>query len=135
MKGPESHKKFTKFRSTPLVKCRRLAIAVNYRMKSEDTVETSPVKSVVEELDTLQAAFHGTLQSYSARIDSEIASIRDTIRTQEGRDKISSARLRDLRDMLTLLRNSSFKTDKGRRKDLRKIDNILEDLSMLTENW
>lgn len=104
-------------------------------MKSQDIVEASPVKSVIEELDALQAAFHHTLQSYSARMDSEIAALRDIVRTREDQEKISSAHLRDLRDMLTLLRNSSFKTDKGRRKDLKKIDNILEDLSMLTENW
>ena len=104
-------------------------------MTSQGSEEASPIKSVVEELDTLQAAFHGTLQSYTARIDSEITLIRETVQTKAGKDKISSARLRDLRDMLTLLRNSSFKTEKGRRKDLKKIDNILEDLAMLTENW
>ena len=104
-------------------------------MKSEGTEEASPIKSVVEELGTLQAAFHGTMESYSARIDAEIATLRETVQTKAGKDKISSARLRDLRDMLTLLRNSSFKMEKGRRKDLKKIDNILEDLAMLTENW
>lgn len=104
-------------------------------MKPEGTEEASPVKAVVEELETLQAAFHGTLESYTARIDAEITVIRETVQTKAGKNKISSARLRDLRDMLTLLRNSSFKTEKGRRKDLKKIDNILEDLAMLTENW
>ncbi len=37
--------------------------------------------------------------------------------------------------MLMLLRNASLKTDKGRRKDLKKIDSLIADLTMLTENW
>lgn len=134
MQPRRSHKNFTEFLLTPLEKRRRLAIAISI-MKSEGPSEASPVKSVIEELDTLQAAFHGTLQSYTARVDAEVALIRETVQTLSGQEKIPAARLRDLRDMLTLLRNSSFKTEKGRRKDLKKIDNILEDLAMLTENW
>lgn len=104
-------------------------------MKSEAPDDAAPTKAVVEELETLRTAFHGTLQNYAARVDAEIAAISTTVQSKTSSSKISSARLRDMRDMLTLLRNSSIKSDKGRRKDLKKIDSILDDLVMLTENW
>ena len=37
--------------------------------------------------------------------------------------------------MLTLLRNSGVKPEKGRRKDLKKLDSISDDLTMMVENW
>jgi t-SNARE complex subunit (syntaxin) len=37
--------------------------------------------------------------------------------------------------MLTLLRNRQLKPDKGRRKDLKKIESVVNDLTMLIENW
>ena len=44
-------------------------------------------------------------------------------------------KIRDLRDMLTLLRHRQLKPDKGRRKDLKKIESVVDDLAMLIENW
>ena len=37
--------------------------------------------------------------------------------------------------MLTLLRHRQIKADKGRRKDLKKIESVVNDLAMLIENW
>jgi len=37
--------------------------------------------------------------------------------------------------MLTLLRNAGVKPEKGRRKDLKKLDTISEDLAMMVQNW
>lgn len=129
----KSHKYFTEIPLTALAKAPGHAIAIG--MKSEAPDDAAPTKAVVEELETLRTAFHGTLQNYAARVDAEIAAISNTVQSKASSNKISSARLRDMRDMLTLLRNSSIKSDKGRRKDLKKIDSILDDLAMLTENW
>ena len=38
-------------------------------------------------------------------------------------------KIRDLRDMLTLLRHRQLKPDKGRRKDLKKIESVVERFS------
>lgn len=102
-------------------------------MKVEDQ-EASPAKAVVEELEAFRAAVHHVLESYSSRLDGELSRIRETVQGENGR-KISGAKLRDLRDMLTLLRHAEVKTDKGRRKDLKKIDGLVDDLAMLIENW
>lgn len=102
-------------------------------IKAQDQ-ETSPAKAVVEELESFRAAIHQALESYTARMDSEISRISEAVQEGSGR-KVSGAKLRDLRDMLTILRHAEVKTDKGRRKDLKKIDSLIADLSMLIENW
>ena len=43
--------------------------------------------------------------------------------------------IHDLRDMLTLLRTLEIKPEAGRRKDLKKIETLVEDLRLLSERW
>jgi len=93
------------------------------------------MKSVVEELETLRGDFRASLDSYATRIESEITAIRTAVE-KDGKDaKLSGARMRDLRDMLTLLRKFQIKPEKGRRKDLKKLDSLVGDLTLLIESW
>lgn len=93
------------------------------------------MKAVTEELNHLRESFRGTIESYVQKTENDIAAIQAAIDAQAGQQKISSGALRDLRDMLTLLHQADIKPEKGRRKDLKKIDTIVADLAMLTENW
>lgn len=102
-------------------------------MKADDQ-EASPAKAVVEELETFRVAFHHVMETYAARIDGELSRISEAVKGANGQ-KIPGAKLRDLRDMLTVLRHAQVKADKGRRKDLKKIDSLVGDLAMLIENW
>ncbi len=97
--------------------------------------EASPAKSVIEDLDHLRNEFRSALLAYAGRIEEEIALVQKAVSAQTGKKTISSAKLRDLRDMLTLLRKFSLKPEKGRRKDLKKIDALVGDLAMLIEHW
>jgi rubrerythrin len=101
-------------------------------MKS-DSSEASPSKAVVSELQDLRAELRETASSYVARLDAEIERVRSAV---EGmRTSSSGAKIRDLRDMLTMLNHRQIKADKGRRKDLKKMESIVKDLGMLIENW
>lgn len=100
-----------------------------------DGTEASPMKAVTEELDSLRTAFRETLAGYAARIENEISRVQSKVEAEMGRKKVSGAKLKDLRDMLTLLRRTQVKSEKGRRKDLKKIDAMVEDLLMLIESW
>lgn len=100
-----------------------------------DAPESSPAKSVVEELDALRAEFRAALSAYASRIEEEIGSVRAAANTVAEKKTIPPAKLRDLRDMLTLLRKFAIKPEKGRRKDLKKIDALVGDLAMLIEGW
>lgn len=97
--------------------------------------EAAPFKAIRDELEALRVTLRGTVESYVGRLDAEIAAVAAAVEREEAKKKVSSSRQRDLRDILTVLRNASVKADKGRRKDLKKIDGVVGDLTMLTENW
>jgi hypothetical protein len=101
---------------------------------SSDESEASPSKAVIGELENLRIELRQAVDSYTARLDSEIERVRAAIESG-GAKNASSARIRDLRDMLTLLRHRQIRASKGRRKDLKKFESIVSDLGMLIENW
>ncbi len=100
-----------------------------------DHMEASPMKALTEELDQLRVTLRATIQNYVQKTEDDIAQIQAAVDAQIGQKKISSDTLRDLRDMLTLLHQADIKPEKGRRKDFKKIDTIVADLTMLTESW
>jgi hypothetical protein len=100
-----------------------------------DPTESFPAKSTIEELDGLRDEFRSALQAYASRIEGEIGLVKEAVSGLSTQKKVPSAKLHDLRDMLTLLRKFSIKPEKGRRKDLKKIDALVGDLTMLIEHW
>jgi len=75
------------------------------------------------------------LQAYRTRILEELQSASDAVKLLEEKGEPSSDKLRDMRDMLTLLRNFEIKAEKGRRKDFKKIDSLLRELLDLRSKW
>ena len=49
--------------------------------------------------------------------------------------KLPASHIRDLRDMITLCRTLDLKPEKGRRKDLKKIDTLVEELQLMIQHW
>lgn len=47
--------------------------------------------------------------------------------------EIPRSRLRDLGDMITIVRKVEAKPEKGRKKDLKKIDSVVTDLRFFIE--
>jgi hypothetical protein len=94
----------------------------------------SPLKSVEEELVFLRKMFSELIGAYSLRLEAEILRITESV-VAEGKKKISTSRARDARDMLVLLRNLGIKPEKGRRRDLKKIDSALEELRYIADRW
>src|SRR5471030_1424134 len=99
----------------------------------KDGTEGSPAKSVLDELEKIRAILHETVAKYQLRLEAEIDAIEAIMGKEKG--ELTSAKMRDVRDMLTVLRNMDIKVDKGRRKDLRKIESVLGDIALLTEAW
>ncbi|HEY5743677.1 MAG TPA: hypothetical protein VIS99_14175 [Terrimicrobiaceae bacterium] len=102
-------------------------------MKSDGSDSSSPGKAVISELQDLRAELRETASSYAARLEAEINRIQGAIEAQQSSS--NAAKMRDFRDMLTLLRHRQIRADKGRRKELKKIESIVGDLAMLIENW
>ena len=132
--------------------------------KAPTLAEASPYKSVAEELKSLRRTFRNVCQRYAARIDSEIAGLHDqvvaagtvaageekadgqamlAVRPMPSKPSASSrtrrarvlTQVHELRDMLTLLRTLPVRPADGRRKDLKKIESVIEDLRSLTAKW
>ena len=104
------------------------------RMKPE-SLDGSPAKLVLAEIDALRAELRGLIDSYAGSLEAELERIRSLIESS-GRDgKFSGAMVRDLRDMLTLLSRRQIKPERGRRKDLKRVEGLIRDLGMLIENW
>ncbi len=93
------------------------------------------MKAVSEELDVLKTDFRSAIEIYASRLETEIEQVRATVLAETKRKKIAPAKLRDLRDMLILLRKFSINPEKGRRKDIKKVDTLVGDLTLLIENW
>jgi hypothetical protein len=99
------------------------------------TLETSPMKSVAEELQFLQKAFRECIDVYTSRLEGQMGQIREKVLEQAKNPKDSSTYLRNLRDMITLCRTLNIKPEKGRRKDLKKIDLLVDELHLMIQNW
>lgn len=93
------------------------------------------MKSAGEELDYLRKVFRDVIASYTTKVEGEIAQIREAVAIEEKKKKLSSSRLRDARDIITLIRTLDVKTEKGRRRDLKRIDLLIEELNRFVENW
>ena len=125
-------------------------------MKKElPPVEASPFKSAAEELDALRKTFRVACRHYAERVDMEIIRLRERIaaagEVYRDNDKVKVAagprgrsatamaaanlQIRDLRDMLTVLRTLEVTPVTGKRRDLKKIEAAVEDLRLLIERW
>jgi hypothetical protein len=99
------------------------------------SLEVSPMKSLAEELDFVRKSFRESIDAYSKRIETQLTQIRDTVLQQTKHSTLPPAQIRDLRDMITLCRTLDLRPEKGRRKDLKKIDTLVEELQLMVQNW
>ena len=93
------------------------------------------MKSVAEELGFLRKSFRQSANAYAARIEGQLTQIRERILEQTNNPKTSASHIRDLRDIITLCRTLDLKPDKGRRKDLKKIESAVEEIHVMIQNW
>ncbi len=113
-----------------------------------DAPQASPYRSAVQELEGLRKTLRTISQHYAKRLDMEIIRLRERVavagdqqttkenkRSAAGKSNPGNSQLYDLRDMVTLLRTLDVKPLAGRRKDLKKIESLVDDLRLLIERW
>ncbi|MEP6686285.1 MAG: hypothetical protein ABJB22_05860 [Verrucomicrobiota bacterium] len=93
--------------------------------------ETSPAKLLELELEKLRRDLRATLRAYAVRLEIGLADSRAALESSKPAEELSRERLHQLRDPTILVRKRKLKPEKGRRKDLRKIDSLIEDLQLL----
>jgi hypothetical protein len=96
--------------------------------------EVSPARSLLTDLVSLRRVLRRTGQAYLRRLEAEIDEV-SAWATERARERdLPKARIRDLGDMITLVRQIETKSIKGRRRDLKKIDATVADLRELIGN-
>ncbi len=105
----------------------------------------SPYKSAAEELEALRKTLRLACQHYAKRIDMEIIRLRERVAGVGGEQAAAEAKgkafpggsgqFHDLRDAITLLRTLDVKPLAGRRKDLKKIESLVDELRLLLDRW
>jgi len=90
---------------------------------------------LAEEMIFLRKMLRETLERYSARLDGNLVQVRDSVIELDKVKKMPVTRIHDLRDMLSLVRMLEIKPEKGRRRDLKRIESLIDELQNFTQNW
>ncbi len=94
------------------------------------------MKSALEEVSALRRVFQATLKQFGARVESDLDLLEAAVQKVAAKKKALPAALaHDARDLVTLVRTLNVKPEKGRRRDLKKIEGVLEDLLDLVRKW
>jgi hypothetical protein len=100
------------------------------------TAAALPLKPVAEELAFLRKSFKDLAAAYCTQIEGDIAQLQVVITTEtESKKKVPTSRVADLRDMLMMLRNFDIKPARGRRRDFKKVENLVKDLRDIVDRW
>ena len=81
------------------------------------------------ELHALRRDLRTTAKAYIARLENDLLVCLAALRSYGPIEYVSREILHEIRDLTIIVRNRKLKPEKGRRKDLRKIDSLIVDLA------
>jgi hypothetical protein len=99
--------------------------------QQEKSADASPAKSLVSDLMQLRRTLRATGRAYLQRLESEPQEIQTWAKARSSEPP--KAEVRDLADMVTLVRKLEVKPQKGRRKYLKKIDATIAEMRELLD--
>jgi hypothetical protein len=92
-------------------------------------VESSPLTMLESELRALHHDLRTVAKAYVSRLENDLLVCIAALRSHGPIDRLPRERLQEIRDLTIIVRNRKLKPEKGRRKDLRKIDSLIVDLA------
>jgi hypothetical protein len=93
--------------------------------------EVSPVTMLTDELDSVRRDLRRTIRAYAARLELDLAESMAAVTRYKQPEDLSRERLHDIRDLTIMMRKRKLKPEKGRRKDVRKLDSLIRDLQSI----
>ncbi len=78
----------------------------------------------------LRAELRQTIRSYGARLEIQLAQSLAALPASIPPEELPRERLHQIRDLTAMVRKRRVKPEKGRCKDLRKIDSLISDLHL-----
>jgi hypothetical protein len=106
----------------------RVKPKAKYKQARRKHIEVSPVTVLESELHGLHRDLRTTAKAYLTRLENDLLVCLATLRSLGPIEKVSRDMLRQIRDLTIIIGNRKLKPEKGRRKDLRKIDSLIVDL-------
>ena len=101
--------------------------------KEKESASASPAKSLLADLMQLRRTLRVTGRAYLLHLEAELDEIVLWAKARAVTGDLAKAEIRDLGDMVTLVRKIEVKPQKGRRKDLKKIDATIGELRQLLD--
>src|SRR4029077_415220 len=90
--------------------------------------ESSPVTMLESELRALHRDLRIIAKAYITRLENDLLVCLAALRSYGPIEQVPREMLHQIRDLTIIVRNRKLKPEKGRRKDLRKIDSLIVDL-------
>ena len=100
------------------------------KKKARNGGDSSPVTMLAGELAELRRDLRQTVKAYAQRLEADLEKSSAALSSLGPIEKLTPENLHDVREMTVLVRRRRLKPEKGRRKDLRKIDSLIEDLQL-----
>jgi len=90
--------------------------------------ESSPLTMLEAELRELHHDLRKVAKAYISRLENDLLLCVAALRSYGPIERLPRELLQEIRDLTIIVRNRKLKPEKGRRKDLRKIDSLIVDL-------
>jgi hypothetical protein len=93
------------------------------------SLEASPVTMLESELRALHHDLRTVAKAYVSRLENDLLVCIAVLRSYGPVEQVPKELLQEIRDLTIVVRKRKLKPEKGRRKDLRKIDSLIVDLA------
>ncbi|HEY2102608.1 MAG TPA: hypothetical protein VGH08_05080 [Chthoniobacterales bacterium] len=104
------------------------------RKRLDKKKETSPVRQLELELHALRRELRTTVRVYTQRLERDLLASAAALNKYAPAEELTREQLHRVRDYTVMVRQRRLRPDKGRRKDLRKIDSLISDLQPLVDD-
>jgi hypothetical protein len=104
------------------------AKAKQKRVRRRRAQESSPLTMLESELRSLHRDLRTIAKAYIARLENDLFVCLAALKSYGPIEKVPREMLHQIRELTIVVRNRKLKPEKGRRKDLRKIDSLIVDL-------
>jgi hypothetical protein len=103
------------------------------KQRHKKTREICPVTMLTDELDAVRRDLRRTIRAYAVRLELDLAESIAAVNRYKQAEDLSRERLHDIRDLTIMMRKRKLKPEKGRRKDVRKLDCLIRDLHSIAQ--
>ncbi|MCC6354525.1 MAG: hypothetical protein IT577_11605 [Verrucomicrobiae bacterium] len=92
-------------------------------------------RALTEEIGRVQSGLTDIARNFVARLNAELAAVqRRVVDVAAGRNPPRRVRS-DLAEMIEIARSLQLKPNKGRRKDMKRVDGLVGELQGIVEKW